>query len=261
MTIRQSLCIPLYKPDGMTFDELFREVKAIGYAAVEFWDRGMYDEYADMIEAAHKYGLVVASMSGHQSLQDGLNKVENHERIEAELKESIDIAARYDIPGLICFSGNRNPGQSDLEGLVACAKGLRRIVAYAEKKQVNLNVELLNSRIDHPGYQCDHTDWGVALCEMVGSPRVKLLYDIYHMQIMEGDVIRTIRKYHQYIGHFHTAGNPERRDMDDDQELNYRGICRAIAQTGYTLYVGHEFQPKGDKLAALRKAFTLCNVV
>lgn len=260
MTIKQSLCIPLYKTDDITFDEFFREVKAIGYEAIEFWDRDMYDNYIEIIETAQKHDLVVASMGGHQALQDGLNKIENHDRIEAELQESIDVAAQYGTPGLICFSGNRNPGQSDLEGLVACAKGLRRIAPYAQEKQINLNVELLNSRVDHPGYQCDRTDWGVALCEMVASPRVKLLYDIYHMQIMEGDIIQTIRKYIQYIGHFHTAGNPGRKDMDDEQEMNYRGICRAIAQTGYNLYVGHEFHPKGDKIEGLRQAFELCNV-
>lgn len=258
MAIQQSFCIPFYKTDDLTFDELFREVKAIGYAGVELGNRDMLANYVEVIETAHKYDLVVATMLGHQA-SDGLNNIENHELVEAKLKESIDIAVQYDIPGLICFSGYRHSGQSDLEGLIACAKGLRRIAGYAEEKQVNLNVELLNSH-DHPGYQCDHSDWGVALCEMVGSPRVKLLYDIYHMQVMEGDIIRTIRKYIQHIGHFHTAGNPERRDLDDDQELNYRGICRTIANTGYNLYLGHEFRPKGSTLEALRKAFALCNI-
>ncbi len=125
---------------------------------------------------------------------------------------------------------------------------------------MNLNVELLNSKVDHPGYQADHTDWGLALCEMVDSPRAKLLYDIYHMQIMEGDVIRTIRKAIDRIGHFHTAGNPGRHELDDAQELNYRGIMRAIAATGYDLYVGHELMPTGDKLDALQQAFTACDV-
>ena len=139
------------------------------------------------------------------------------------------------------------------------ADGLRRVAPYAEKRGVNLNIELLNSKIDHPGYQCDHSAWGVAVCERVNSPRVKLLFDIYHMQIMEGDVIRNIRENIGWIGHFHTAGNPGRRDMDDDQELNYAGICRAIAASGYDGYVGHEFQPKGDVLEALRRAFALCD--
>jgi hydroxypyruvate isomerase len=185
--------------------------------------------------------------------------MENHDRIEVELKESIAIAVAHGIPGIICFSGNRNPGQSDWEGMLVCAQGLKRIARYAEEKAVNLNVELLNSRVDHPGYQCDHTEWGVALCELVDSPNVKLLYDIYHMQIMEGDIIRTIRKYIRHIGHFHTAGNPGRMDPDDDQELNYAGICRAIAKTGYNLYVGHEYRPKGDTFASLRAVFELCD--
>lgn len=257
MRIKQSACYPMFKPPDMNLDDLFKVCAEIGFAAVEFWERPA--DYEAVIEAAHRHGLVVASMSGHASLPDGLNKRSNHERIEAELRESIDIAARYGIPGLICFSGNRQPFQSDLEAIDACADGLRRIARYAEEKGVNLNIELLNSKIDHPGYQCDHTAWGVAVCEKVNSPRVKLLYDIYHMQIMEGDIIRTIRQNIRWIGHFHTAGNPGRRDMDDTQELNYRGICKAIAETGYPYYVGHEFIPKGDLIAALRAAFELCD--
>lgn len=257
MRIKQSVCYPMFKPSDMSLDDLFKVCAEIGFAAIEFWERPA--DYEVVIETAHHHGLVVASMSGHASLSDGLNKRSNHERIETELRESIDIAAHYGIPGLICFSGNRQPFQSDLEAIDACADGLRRIARYAEEKGINLNIELLNSKVDHPGYQCDHTAWGVAVCEKVNSTRVKLLYDIYHMQIMEGDVIRTIRQNIRWIGHFHTAGNPGRRDMDDAQELNYRGICKAIAETGYPYYVGHEFIPKGDLIAALRAAFELCD--
>ncbi|MEW6749687.1 MAG: TIM barrel protein [Candidatus Latescibacterota bacterium] len=257
MRIQQSLCYPMYQDRGTPLDDLCRAVAQIGYRAIELW--GWDQTLGEIVETARRHGLVVASMCGHASLGDGLNKGENHERIEGELVRSIERAAELGIPGLICFSGNRHPGQSDLAGMVVCAQGLRRVVRLAEEKGVNLNVELLNSRVDHPGYQCDHTDWGLALCEMVGSPRVRLLYDIYHMQIMEGDVIRHIRRAIHRIGHFHTAGNPDRRDMDDQQELNYRGICSAIAATGYDLYVGHEFRPKGDKIEALRTAFTLCD--
>ncbi len=245
-----------YQPERMSLDQFLRTAADIGYKAIEIFQPG--DNLAEIVHTARRYGLVVASMSGHGTLTDGLNKVENHDRIEAELRRSIDLAAQYGIGGLICFSGNRNPGQSDLEGMIACAQGLRRIAPYAEQKGVNLNIELLNSKVNHPGYQCDHVDWGVALCEMVNSPRVKLLFDIYHMQIMEGDVIRSIRKHVRWIGHFHTAGNPGRRDLDDEQELNYRGICRAIAESGYELYVGHEFTPKGDRLEALRRAYEVC---
>jgi hydroxypyruvate isomerase len=129
----------------------------------------------------------------------------------------------------------------------------------AEQKKVNLNLELLNSKVNHPGYQCDKTAWGAEVVRRVGSPNVKLLYDIYHMQIMEGDIIRTIRQNIKAIGHFHTAGNPDRRDMDDTQEMNYKGICKAIAQAGYEFYVGHEFNPKGDPIEALRAAFVQCD--
>jgi hydroxypyruvate isomerase len=139
------------------------------------------------------------------------------------------------------------------------ADGLRRVAPYAEECGINLNLELLNSKIDHPGYQCDHTAWGVAVCERVGSPRVKLLYDIYHMQIMEGDIIRTIRENIKWIGHFHTAGVPGRNDLDDTQDLNYRGICSAIASTAYDLYLGHEYKPKGESLPSIQQAFAVCD--
>ncbi len=250
MRIRQSFCLPMYRPPGLDLGVLFAEARRAGYPATEVWDRFAVaaPAWEETFEAARHAGLAIASMSGHRSLPDGLNKPENHDRIEAELRESIDVAVRY-----------RNPGQSDLAGMIACARGLKRIAGYAEEKGVNLNVELLNSRVNHPGYQCDHTEWGVALCEMVGSPRVRLLYDIYHMQIMEGDVIRSIREHIRHIGHFHTAGNPDRRDLDDEQELNYRGICRAIAASGYEGYLGHEFLPKGDPVQALRAAFSVCD--
>ncbi len=257
MRIKQSMCYPMFKPADMSLDDLFKTGAEIGYAAVELWTRG--PDFEEVVETAHKYGLVVASMSGHDSLPDGLNKRSNHDRIEAELRKSIDIAAKHGIPGLICFSGNRQPFQTEIEAIEAVADGFKRIAPYAEEKGINLNMELLNSKVDHPGYQCDHTAWGVAVCERVDSPRVKLLYDIYHMQIMEGDIIRTIRDNIKWIGHFHTAGNPGRNDMDDTQEMNYAGICRAIAGTDYPYYVGHEFKPKGDLIEALRRAFELCD--
>ncbi len=257
MRIKQSVCYPIFKVEGMSFDDLFKTVAQIGYAAIELWGRG--DDFEEVVGLAEKHGLAVASMSGHASLADGLNKRSNHDRIEDELRTSIDLAAERHIPGVICFSGNRQPHMSEMEAIEACADGLKRVAPYAEEKGINLNMELLNSKVDHAGYQCDHTAWGVAVCERVGSPRVKLLYDIYHMQIMEGDLIRTIRENIQWIGHFHTAGNPGRHDMDDTQELNYAGICQGIADTGYDLYVGHEFSPTGDPIEALRQTFELCN--
>ncbi|KPK78957.1 MAG: xylose isomerase [Phycisphaerae bacterium SM23_33] len=257
MRIKQSICYPIFQPEGVSLDELFAKAAEIGYAAAELWQPPENLEL--IVNTARKHKLAVASMSGHYSLPDGLNKRSNHDRIERELRASIDTAARLGIPGLICFSGNRQPHMSEPEAIEAVADGLKRVAAHAEKKGVNLNLELLNSKVDHPGYQCDHTAWGVAVCEKVASPRVKLLFDIYHMQIMEGDVIRNIRENIQWIGHFHTAGVPGRRDFDDTQELNYRGICRAIAETGYELYVGHEFKPKADLIEALRAAFALCD--
>lgn len=257
MRIQQSICYPLFMPKEMSLDVLVKTAAEIGYAAIELWS--MPADLAEIVALAKRYGLVVASMSGHASLPDGLNKRSNHERITAELKTSIDVAAQNGIPGLICFSGNRQPHMTEIEAIEAVADGLRLIAPYAEAKGVNLNLELLNSKVDHPGYQCDHTAWGAAVCERVNSPRVKLLYDIYHMAIMEGDVIRNIRENIKWIGHFHTAGNPGRNDLDDTQELNYRGICRAIAATGYDLFVGHEFRPKGDPIAALHQTFEICN--
>ncbi len=257
MRIKQSICYPMYKRDDVPMARLFEAWAGIGGAAIELWGWG--DDLEEIVATAREHKLAVASMAGHGSLTGGLNKRSNHDRIEAELRESIDKAAELGIPGVICFSGNRQPHTSELEAIDACADGLRRVAPYAEEKGINLNMELLNSKIDHAGYQCDHTAWGVAVCQKVASPRAKLLYDIYHMQIMEGDVIRTIREDIQWIGHFHTAGVPGRNDMDDTQELNYRGICAAIAATGYALYVGHEFKPKGDAVEALRKAFEICD--
>ncbi len=257
MRIKQSICYPIFKGDDMSLEELFAAWAEIGGAAVELWG---WDETVDDVAAtARKHGLALASISGHGSLPDGLNKRSNHDRIEAELRRSIDKASELEVPGLICFSGNRQPHADEVQAIDACADGLKRVADYAEAKGVNLNIELLNSKVNHAGYQCDHTAWGAAVCEKVGSPRVKMLFDIYHMQIMEGDVIRNITENIQWIGHFHTAGVPGRRDLDDEQELNYRGICKAIAASGYEYYVGHEYKPKADPLASLRQAFEACD--
>ena len=260
MRIKQSLCYPMFRPKDMSLDDLFKIGAEIGYDAVEFWHRESEDDYEAVIETAKQYGLVVASMSGHNSLPDGLNKRSNHDRIEAELRASIDVAAKHGIPGLICFSGNRQPFQTDQEAIDAVADGFSRIAPYAEEKGINLNMELLNSKVNHPGYQCDHTAWGVAVCEKVNSPRVKLLYDIYHMQIMEGDVIATIRDYKDCIGHYHTGGVPGRHEIDESQELYYPAIMQAIADTGYQGYVAQEFVPARTPLASLREAITICDV-
>ena len=259
MRIKQSACYPIFTNDAFSMEDFCAALADIGYAAMEMWKRP--ENFEEVVDLARSKGLAVASMCGHQGAQNGLNDASNHERIESELRESIDVAAEYGIPGVITFSGNRRAGVTEEEAAAVATDGLRRIAPYAEEKGIDLNMELLNSKVNHPGYQCDRTAWGVAVCERVDSPRVKLLYDIYHMQIMEGDIIRTIRDNLRWIGHFHTAGNPGRNDFDDTQELNYRGICRAIAETGYAGYVGHEFRPKGDPVAALRAAFEVCDVV
>jgi hydroxypyruvate isomerase len=160
---------------------------------------------------------------------------------------------------MIVFSGNRD-GMADDEGMRNCAKGLKRIMPLAEKLGVTVCMELLNSKRNHKDYMCDLTPWGAALCQEVGSERFKLLYDIYHMQIMEGDVIATIQENIQHIGHFHTGGVPGRNEIDDTQELNYRRICEAIAETGYTGYLGQEFIPKRDPITSLREAVLICDV-
>ena len=188
-----------------------------------------------------------------------LNRPENQDRIEAELRAAIHKAAANGIPALITFSGDRNLLADD-RGIEICAEGLSRVLPDAEEYGVTLCMELLNSRVNHPDYQCDHTPWGVRLCEAVGSPRCRLLYDIYHMQIMEGDLIRTIRDNIAFIGHFHTAGNPGRHNLDENQEIHYPAVMRAIAATDYAGYVGHEFGPVGDAVAAMRQAFAACDV-
>ena len=255
--IQQSFCYPLYQPKTMSLRELFQQARQIGYAATEFWGRG--PEFDEWCNTALDAGLKIASFAGHGSLPDGLNKRSNHARIEDELAESIELARKYGVAGLICFSGNVNEGQSDEDAREATAEGFRRVAPMAERAGINLNLELLNSKVDHPGYQCDHTAWGVDVMKRVNSPNVKLLYDIYHMQIMEGDIIRTLRENIAHIGHFHTAGNPGRNDLDDTQEMNYRGICKAISDTGYSLFLGHEYRPKGDLIESLRAAFEVCD--
>jgi len=251
-SINQSACYGCFAQQGYTADQVIKEAAKLGYKSVEMLPREHWDLVKDN-------GLVIATISGHSSLPDGLNKKENHQRIEDELKSNIDLAVEYEIPGLICFSGNRD-GKSEEEGRDNTIEGLMRVIGYAEEKGINLNIELLNSKVDHPDYQCDNTPWGVSVCQGVGSPRAKLLYDIYHMQIMEGDIIRTLTDNIEYIGHFHTAGNPGRKDLDDQQELYYPAIMKAIAETDYELYIGHEFGPKGDPMEAMKAAYDVCNL-
>jgi hydroxypyruvate isomerase len=249
---KQDLCWWCFARQGVDPKRLIQEAKAIGYAGFELVPR----EWWDAIKEA---GLEIVTIGGHGSLTDGLNRKENHARIEDEILRNLELAKQYGIKILICFSGNRR-GMSDEEGIENTAEGLRRVAKAAEEAGVTLALEVLNSKVAHKDSHADRTWWAVAVCQRVISPGVRVLYDIYHMQIMEGDVIRTIRENFQWLAHFHTAGNPGRRDLDDEQELNYRGIMKALAALGYTGYVGQEFIPKGDVFAAIRHAFEVCQV-
>lgn len=252
--IRQSVCRWCFR--DLSLDDLCKTAKDLGIESVELLKP---EEWPTL----KKYGLVCGvalSQPDGFGIPKGFNRIENHETLVPFYEDLIAKAANAGVPNVICFSGNRN-GLDDELGLVNCAKGLKRIMKTAEKYKVTVVMELLNSKIDHVDFQCDRTYWGVALCEMVGSENFKLLYDIYHMQIMEGDVIRTIRDYHKYIAHYHTAGVPGRNEIDESQELNYTAIIRAIASTGFKGLVAQEFIPKQtDKIASLKKAVQICDV-
>ena len=212
------------------------------------------------IPKIQKYGLTCAMVSGIPGgITKGLNRLENHDKIAEWVEMAAPKVAHLGCQNIICFSGNRQ-GQSNEEGIRNCAIGLKRLMPIAEKHKVTLVMELLNSKVDHADYQCDHTAWGVDLCKAVGSDRFKLLYDIYHMQIMEGDVIATIKKSAPYIAHYHTGGVPGRHEIDESQELFYPAIMRAIAETGYKGFVAQEFIPKRDPLTSLKQGVTICDV-
>ena len=210
-----------------------------------------------------KYGLTCALPWGEgltRSIDKGFNDPKNHEELIKGFEDVIPKvrAAGYD--KIICFSGNRR-GMSDYDGIRNCAEGIRKLIPTCEKHNVTLVMELLNSKVNHKDYMCDRTEWGAALCEAVGSEKFKLLYDIYHMQIQEGDVIATIKKYHKYIAHYHTGGVPGRHEIDETQELYYPSIMKAIVETGYKGFVGQEFIPsRGDDLASLKQGVTICDI-
>ncbi len=206
-----------------------------------------------------KHGLVPSMAPGGGTIRDALNRKENHPRIEMQIRENLKKAAANGVPNVITFSGNRG-GMSDEQAIDHSVAFLNNVKAEAEDLGVTIAMELLNSKVNHPDYQCDRTSFGVEIMKRVNSPRVKLLYDIYHMQIMEGDVIRTIRANIQHIAHFHTAGNPGRHEFDDTQEMNYRGIARAIADLKFTGFVAHEYSPLGDPLRSLDEALRICDV-
>jgi hydroxypyruvate isomerase len=248
--LRQSFSWWCFANRGLEPEALLAAAVKIGYEAVDLIDEKFWP-------LAQQHGLRIAAVNGHGSIGNGLNRPENATRIEEELKASIIKAEQWKIPLLICFSGNRG-GIDDATSLAQSAETLSRVAPIAQNAGVTLVMELLNSKVDHADYQGDHTAWGVKMIEQVNSPAVKLLYDIYHMQVMEGDVIRTIQKNHPHFGHYHTAGNPGRGQPDERQELNYPAIYSAILATGYEGFIGHEFLPTGDVPEALERAFTAC---
>lgn len=206
-----------------------------------------------------KHGLVATMVSGAGSIRKGLNDKSMHPKFLDDFKNNIKAAAEYKWPNVICMAGDRK-GISDEEGMDNCHTILKEAVKIAEDHQVTICMELLNSRVNHPGYMCDKSTWGFELCRRVDSPRFKMLYDIYHMQIMEGDLIATIRKNIKYIGHFHTAGVPGRHELDENQEIYYPAVMRAILEAGYTGYVAHEYTPLRDPVASLVQAIRTCDV-
>jgi len=232
-------------------DEQAKQLYEIGITGIEMPPPEDYSKWIDR-------GFTIATIGGHQTLRNGLNKRENHTRIADELRANLEVAQKLGIPNLICFSGDRE-GKSDEEGAANTIEGLRLVAKDAEDAGVNLVMELLNSK-DHTDYQCDHTAWGVEVVKAVNSPRVKLLYDVYHMQRMEGDIVNTIRENADFIAHYHTAGNPGRKDLDDQQEIHYPAVARAIYETGYDGWIGHEFSPKSDAVAALHQALQVCKI-
>ena len=249
--VRQSVCQWCYR--DIPLRDLFRQVAALGLTAVDLLQP---EEWA----TAKEFGLTCSmGYAGGGTIPDGLNDRALHDQIVANLTKNIPLAAAAHVPNVVAFFGNRK-GRTDADGIAACADVLKRVAPIAEQHQVTVCVELLNSKVNHKDYQGDHTAFGVAVMEAVNSPRVKLLYDIYHMQIMEGDVIATIRANSKWIGHYHTGGVPGRHELDDTQELQWPPIVRAILDTGFTGYLAHEFVPTRDPMTSLREAVVLCDV-
>lgn len=252
--LNQSVCYWTYQK-WFTLDELCKEAVRIGLKGIDLVTPAQY-------ATVQKYGLTPA-MTASTTPNDipvGLNRLENHDRVIASIKSDIVAASAAKVPNVITFSGNRK-GLPDAEGLENCLTGLNKVKSFAEEHGVTVNLELLNSKVDHKDYQADHSTWGIELVKRVNSPRIKLLFDIYHMQIMEGDIIRTIQANIAWFGHFHTGGNPGRHELGDKQELNWSAIARAIADTGYTGFVAHEFIPVGTPpIKGLEDAYSICLV-
>ncbi len=248
--LQQSVCRWCYR--DIPLEDLARECARLGLVGIDLLTPAEWP-------VVQKYGLTPTMASGVSTIADGVNRIENHDKIEAQLREMFAKAKPAGVTNIIIFSGNRK-GMSDEQGMDNCVKFFNKVKAEAEDKGLIVNMELLNSKVNHPDYMCDLSKWGVEMCKRVGSPNVKLLYDIYHMQIMEGDVIRTIKDNIQYFGHFHTGGVPGRNEIDTTQELYYPAIVQAILATGFKGYFAHEFIPKRTPLTSLDEAITLCDL-
>jgi len=250
--INHSACRWCYQ--DIPLEDLVVAAKGMGLKSIELLGP---DEWA----VVNKHGITCAMGYGSTiGLNKGFNDPSLHAQLLKEYTESIPKAADAGLKNLICFSGNAN-GMTAEKGIENCAKGLAPVVKIAQKYNITISMELLNSKVDHKDYQCDHTEWGVALADKLGSENFKLLYDIYHMQIMEGDVIATIKKRIKYISHFHTGGVPGRHEIDDTQELQYPAIMKAIHDTGFKGFVAQEFIPaKADKLVSLKQGVTICDI-
>jgi len=241
------------RPASMTFADFCRACYQMGLESIDLLGP---DEWP----TAKKAGLICAMCTGPDKIPYGWNRLDHHDVLLPKFEQTIPQVAEFGFPNIITFSGNRN-GMSDEEGLENCVKGLKRLVPIAEKHKVTVCMELLNSKRSHKDYMCDHTAWGVEVCKRVGSERFKLLYDIFHMQIMEGDLIDTIRENHQYIAHYHTGGVPGRNEINDTQEIYYPAVMKAIVATGFKGFVAQEFVPKGpDALASLKECVLICDV-
>ncbi|MFZ2639661.1 MAG: TIM barrel protein [Verrucomicrobiia bacterium] len=252
--LRQGVCLGVFGGAKLDFEGKCREAARLGAVAIDLQD-------PDKFPILKKYGLIPTEVRGGSGIKKGINDKNNHAEIDAKMREAIKSAAEAGAPNVIVLAGDRQ-GITDEQGMDNCLLFLNNIKKLAEDKGVTLSMELLNSKVNHPGYMCDKTAWGVELCKRVNSPRFKLLYDIYHMQIMEGDIIRTIQQNIQYFDHFHTAGNPGRHEFDETQELSYPAICKAIADLGYQGVLSHEYSPtKGkDPIETLDKMMRLCEV-
>jgi len=249
--IHQSACRWCYK--DIPLDPLCSYAAQIGLSGVDLLEVEEYD-------VPRRYGLICTmGYAGGGTIADALNRVEHHAAIESAFRTNIPLAAKAGVPNVITFSGNRK-GMSDEEGARNTIAGLNRVKKIAEDNGVTICMELLNSKVNHPDYMCDHTAWGARVVEEVNSPNVKLLYDIYHMQIMEGDLIATITANIKSIAHFHTGGVPGRHELDNTQEVQWDGVMRAIAGLGFKGYVAQEFIPVRDPLTSLREAVELCDV-